>query len=1013
MTGTFKRKLYSQRTMACVAAAALLTLTACGGGGGDGSSEDGNGAGANPPSPGTNPPASSGVSVRGTTSSERQFATTEVTARAQSGEITTATFNEQGQFTFDDLLGTGPWILRSDLGNQNFLYSIAGTSGISSFVQNIHSYTDAIARNWYATQGVDIDAIFNSVGALADVPTTAELFAIQEELNSVVTDVQAAYNLQNTDLNSIEYVANGAGVDEYLTENPILQDGGNITIIIFDPSTNTQSVAASNLDLSTNLTVADTTSPDAPQAVRAIPSATDEITLVWDVASDNVGIARYSILRDGAEIDTSPFPVYVDGGLAADTDFTYTIVAIDGAGNESPESTAVSSQALAALDTTPPTAPGALSISAGTGSLDIGWTQTGINDVASFAIRRGLNETTLMDVGNVTSTFYFDTAVDAGIEYCYDVRAVDGSGNLSAATPVTCETALGTVVTTTQPVPPVTETPPGASSNLTAPLVDVTNLACTEELPSRMDEDTTLAAGCYLALSGLTVSSPNNLTLMPGVVIKFGANTDLTVFSGASFTAEGTPANPIVLTAREPGVGAWQGIEISFSNSPNNILDHVQLEFAGGTTDQESALTVFADSTRPARIAVSNSTFRMNDGPSLFIPSFAPLSSLNGNRYVDNEVSVRVTPESAALLDARSSYVGNQTDAIEVVNSLIDAETTWKNLGIPYHSKGMSVDELFTIEAGTTVLFDEGASVETRGDGALILPGTMANPILLSSISGQPGRWGGLAFTFSQIESQLSYVTIDGASSESTIRPGAVATAADSNRPTRLALNNVTIQNSTDFGLFADAFTEFGDFTNVTLTGNARLATMSIEGAQVFNNPGAFTGNTEDVIVISNRSVNGPRTFSNPDVIYSIGGLSVNDELILGAGVTFSMQAGADFRVGQGSLTALGTAAQPISIVGERRLPGFWNGIEFSFSASALNQFDNVLVADGGDGGGGIAQAANIRFRCTTTSPSRLSIANSRIENSAGVGIFIDSSGCVVNVDANTTFTGNANGDTN
>ena len=154
MISTSQQSSTKRTTKVCLAAAALLALSACGGGGGgDDDSSEGTNTPTAPTTPVANNPTASGVSLRGTTSSERQLATTQITARAQSGEITTTTLNDQGQFSFDELLGTGPWILRADLGNDSFMYSIAADLELSAIVQNIHSYTDAIARNWYATQG--------------------------------------------------------------------------------------------------------------------------------------------------------------------------------------------------------------------------------------------------------------------------------------------------------------------------------------------------------------------------------------------------------------------------------------------------------------------------------------------------------------------------------------------------------------------------------------------------------------------------------------------------------------------------------------------------------------------------------------------------------------------------------------------------------------------------------------------------------------------------------------------
>ena len=78
------------------------------------------------------------------------------------------------------------------------------------------------------------------------------------------------------------------------------------------------------------------------------------------------------------------------------------------------------------------------------------------------------------------------------------------------------------------------------------------------------------------------------------------------------------------------------------------------------------------------------------------------------------------------------------------------------------------------------------------------------------------------------------------------------------------------------------------------------------------------------------------------------------------------MQSAADLNiVGDGFFTTNGTAAQPVSIVGEQRLAGFWEGIDIDFSANPLNRLTNTLVADGGGSSG--ADAANIRMDCNAS----------------------------------------------
>ena len=97
------------RLKTLVSALALIGLTACGGGG---SGDDEATATTNPtPTPATvdggGAPVSS-VALRGTTTSERAFASNIIEARAQSGESSTGSIGVRGMFEVDSLTGSGP-----------------------------------------------------------------------------------------------------------------------------------------------------------------------------------------------------------------------------------------------------------------------------------------------------------------------------------------------------------------------------------------------------------------------------------------------------------------------------------------------------------------------------------------------------------------------------------------------------------------------------------------------------------------------------------------------------------------------------------------------------------------------------------------------------------------------------------------------------------------------------------------------------------------------------------------
>ena len=985
----------------------LLGLTACS------SSSDSPDTGSDPTGNNGGIIIGTGKTLEGTTTSNKLFASNSIEVRSSSGQKFAGTFGNQGRFKVENINDTGPWLLRSDLGNNNYLYGIATNTSENAVVQNVHSYSDAIVRSWYATQGLDIDSVFASTDGNTPLPTDADVTAIYNGLSAVVGDVINNYGLSGVDLNRVEFSANGTGVDQFILQNPVIRNEDSITVIIFDPDNESASVAIESLSLNTDLAAADSVAPSSPTELRALPSASDEITLVWDVASDNIGIARYAIFRDGQQIATSPYPVFVDGGLMANTQFTYNVVAIDAADNESNASAVASASPLGAIDTTPPPTPASVLIDTRRGSLDLSWNQTGINDVASYTITRGTSPDNLLTYVNVNSTFLFDEAVNAGVQYCYQISAVDASGNASAPTGLVCATAPGALVSGNTTRESATPTGDG----LTAPQLDVSDMQCTTAFPnSAIRTDTTLAAGCYLATTSISVLEPANLTLEPGVVIKFSALNTLTVSQGASITARGTASKPIVLTGVEPTPGHWQGVSMQ-SSSAKNVFDHVQIEYAGNSNNGTGGLRFFVLGSN-ARLAMSNSTVRFNAGPGLEMGNNMSLSTFEGNRYTGNTVPVLAPNAGIALLDKRSSYVGNTLDAVIATANSIEQDTIWPALPVPIHSDGVLVSTgNFSMEAGTNVLFDKNASITVQPDATLSLVGTENNPITLSGINEAPGSWIGLNYVFSDNNNELRYVTLQHAGGTDEL-DAAINVNANSVATTRLSLSNVTIMNNANFGISAGSEAEFPEFSNITITGNDKLANMGIYAAQVFNNPGNFTGNGLDAIQLGESSLvfYGDVELSNATVPYYAGDISSTNTITLEAGVSMLMDINSIIEIYQnGALISNGTAAEPVTLTGRMQLPGYWVGLEYFLATNPLNRLTHTVVSYGGGttGAGGIDNSANVHFRCSANNPTRMTIENSSMENSLGYGLFVQGTGCQIDIDAETTFISNASGDTN
>jgi chitodextrinase len=80
------------------------------------------------------------------------------------------------------------------------------------------------------------------------------------------------------------------------------------------------------------------TPPSAPAGLAATSRSGSEVDLAWQAAADNVGVAGYTILRNGARIATvgAATLAFADTTVASRTTYTYALQAFDGAGNVSP-----------------------------------------------------------------------------------------------------------------------------------------------------------------------------------------------------------------------------------------------------------------------------------------------------------------------------------------------------------------------------------------------------------------------------------------------------------------------------------------------------------------------------------------------------------------------------------------------------------------------------------------------------------------------------------------------------
>jgi hypothetical protein len=99
-------------------------------------------------------------------------------------------------------------------------------------------------------------------------------------------------------------------------------------------------VAAPNTTTSSGVTVTvnDTTAPSTPTNLHTVTILPKSIAIAWTASTDNVAVTGYQVKRGGTLITTTSLLTYTDSNLTPGTAYSYTVTAVDAAGNASPAS---------------------------------------------------------------------------------------------------------------------------------------------------------------------------------------------------------------------------------------------------------------------------------------------------------------------------------------------------------------------------------------------------------------------------------------------------------------------------------------------------------------------------------------------------------------------------------------------------------------------------------------------------------------------------------------------------
>ncbi|QDK77420.1 hypothetical protein EXU85_01935 [Spirosoma sp. KCTC 42546] len=590
----------------------------------------------------------------------------------------------------------------------------------------------------------------------------------------------------------------------------------------------------------------------------------------------------------------------------------------------------------------------------------------------------------------------------------------------------------------------------GGISNLTNADIqlrtDPTTTSCTIPKPG---------PGSYYMLNGGFSTGANTITTIdPGVEIRSHYYYDNITING-TLIARGTATDSIrfvgIANPNYTPVSTHGGQLVFASGSANSVLDYVAMS-RWGDRDFYSTTGAININAGVSSLTINNSSIHGSEGLGMSISS-SGVQVTNSSVINSGNTGIRIDAASISPVISSVVFMGNEK-AIEAPASSVSgfsnltnadiqlrADATGTSCTIPkpgpgsYYSFGNGG---FTISANTVTTIQPGTEIRSKYyydqvsiDGTLIAKGTatdsirfvgIANPNY-TSISTHGGR---LSFSSGSANSVLDYVAMsrwgdrDYSSTTGAININAGVSS--------LTINNSSIHGSEGLGISISSSGVQVTNSSVTNSGNTGIRIDAASISPVISSV-VFMGN-EKAIEAPASSVSGFSNLTNADIqlradatgtsctipkpgpgsYYSFG----NGGFTISANTVTTIQPGTEIRSKyyydqvsiDGTLIAKGTATDSIRFVGIAN-PNYTSisthGGRLSFSSGSANSvLDYVAMSRWGDRDySSTTGAININ-----AGVSSLTINNSSIHGSEGLGISISSSGVQV-TNSSVTNSGN------
>ncbi|HEX5657547.1 MAG TPA: hypothetical protein VFX59_10150 [Polyangiales bacterium] len=456
------------------------------------------------------------------------------------------------------------------------------------------------------------------------------------------------------------------------------------------------------------------------------------------------------------------------------------------------------------------------------------------------------------------------------------------------------------------------------------------------------------------------------ITIDPGTQIWL--DTDASIYfaytGSAAVFANGSASAPITFCGRIAEKGYWSTITLGKDVTSDSYLRNVLVAEGGGS---EASLVLDAD------VEVNNLQVADSGKDGVAATDFKAGSALLSVRNAAGYPLVLEDQAALARVPKGGTFTGNTNNQVSLTFTKFDTAVTVPNLGLPY------VQQNALYQNSGDLVIEAGVEWRLKSDGTLQfayldassvqMKGTAVAPIKFVPVDAN-SQWGNIIF-FNKVNtnSVLSYVEFTG---------GGRGRNSALQIESAIKLDHVSLyKNATGLELASTGLAAGSTALKISETAG-RPIFVDLDGVYSIPTDSVLLGNTIDQVQLNGGTFPRSGTIPNLGVPYYLSNSYYdgnNVAITIAAGTQFVMAADSTLSfgyLGGNTVTAIGTAAQPIRFRGEQALPDFWSGIKLGNNALSNSKLDFVEISDAGGTGAAIKIDAAVQ------------VTNTKISNSTG-----------------------------